>query len=206
MSTTTKRVQRFIKTMHKEAKDSPGKTLGATLADTAIGGFAGVIAAPWLGDYGKWSGLALTLAGHFTGTPMLQTAGIGMLVGGIMAPQTAIPQGDLTDLSHQADRAKDRFNLAVGKAKAAFSPTSKSGATQNFDPAFEVPIEGLGNTQSLQQIEAELVRSALEYQAGQQANAQATQGYAGYGQQAMQQEAQLFETADADFEELTATM
>lgn len=214
MNTRTKSVQRFIKTMHKEAKDHPGKALGATIADTAIGTLAGVAAAPFLGDYGKYGGLALTLAGHFTGMPMLQTAGIGMWVGGLMAPQTAIPEGDLTDLTHQSQRGQDRFNLSVSKAKQAFLPTPTRAKQQaNIQQANmrseELALEGLGVTPSLQQIEADLVRSALEFQAT-QAGAGATeemmQGYPGANQGGMPNEAMFHQTADADFEELTAAM
>lgn len=153
----------------KEAKGDAGRAAGVTLADTALSVIGGGVAGGFLGPLGVVAGLATAYYGHYNGSEMATMLGTSMVAGGLFGPQSTRPApqgGDTFDkLEHQFQMAGDRVKLMLGAAsdKFSLSPAGPQVAeTENTASLLEQAVEGLSATPSLDEIEAQIERSALE--------------------------------------------
>jgi hypothetical protein len=137
------------------------KPAALNLAGAVVGGIAGAVAPPIASGIG---GLGCILAGAYTGKNWLTTAGAGMLVstthavaGGNMRTSG---EDEKKTFTQHLEEAKERTKAFLSALGSKFTPGKDAGTVGRLG------LLGNGSTASLDDIEASVVASALDFRHG----------------------------------------
>jgi hypothetical protein len=178
-----------------EAKGDVKNTLIKSVAQVVVSSVAGSLAGSYCGNWSFLIGPALVLGGNYTDLALLSPLGTGMIAGAIARPKDE-PKPAKTDangkelsgfdLKEELKNAKDRalhwkesflsrtYLDKVFKKKAAQNSNTANKSKQRTIAQEESPedMNGLsdapGDAQTLDEIEKQLIASAMEFQKKQQ--------------------------------------